>query len=134
MQKVIRCLIYCIVWNGSSQQSLVASLQASKPPLQYRSNPSKQYGAVTYTCSNKEALQNAVKHANATHIEVLVSINEEVIELTIQDNGRGINPSMLQEGRGMQTMKRRADQEHGTLKIEGSPGLGTTIFYRGRIK
>lgn len=75
----------------------------------------------------KEALHNAVRHAEAMHIDVEVAWNEGLLSLTIVDDGRGFDPGSVQAGRGLRAMNRRADEIGGQLAIESQPGRGTVV-------
>lgn len=76
----------------------------------------------------KEALNNVLKHAQATEVRVgLLSAGEKVI-ITIADNGRGfvtdIRPAA---GNGLTNMRARLERIGGRLHLESRPGLGTEI-------
>lgn len=69
----------------------------------------------------QEALTNAVRHAQATKIDVEVRFTPESVILTIIDNGIGFDPSI--ESEGLDSMKRRAKGVGGVLNIvPGHPG------------
>ncbi|HET8910400.1 MAG TPA: GAF domain-containing sensor histidine kinase [Ktedonobacteraceae bacterium] len=80
----------------------------------------------------QEALTNALRHAQATHIELLLSLEEDCIHLMLQDDGVGFdaeavtqNPS---EGHfGLTGMMERVKLLGGTLCIASEPGEGTCI-------
>ncbi len=81
----------------------------------------------------QEALNNAVKHAQATEITMRLVRRPEGIQLTIEDNGKGfdVRPSEArivgQAGMGLVSMRERAMSFSGVLTIDSSPGKGTTI-------
>ena len=81
----------------------------------------------------KEALQNAVKHAEATQIIASVEIDEHTFSFSVKDNGKGMAPGTFQNGRGMATMQRRANKENGTLRIESDEGGGTVVYFQSNI-
>ncbi len=77
----------------------------------------------------QEALTNAVRHASAKDIRVVLSANEGSLELTVEDNGTGFD---MQEGMakcnyGLRNMQDRAELKGGTLRIETAPGAGTRV-------
>lgn len=74
----------------------------------------------------QEAIQNTLKHASATEINVEFSSVEDRIILTIRDNGKGFDLNKLNEGSGLDNMKSRCEEASGELKIE-SGANGTTI-------
>lgn len=77
----------------------------------------------------QEALNNALKHADATTVAVSLRRAGEQIILEISDNGKGfaINVDSSQGGLGLITMRERAEQLGGALTIHSTPGRGTTI-------
>lgn len=77
----------------------------------------------------QEGLNNALKHAAATLVEVELRRTAEGITLTVRDNGIGFDPAGTQrEGRlGLSIMQERAKQLGGKLSIASKPDQGTTI-------
>jgi PAS domain S-box-containing protein len=82
----------------------------------------------------QEALTNALKHAQATSISVLVERRTDVLRVIVEDNGVGFVPS---EGSGdgaggrhvgLIGMRERAALAGGTLAIESQPGAGTSVY------
>ena len=78
-----------------------------------------------------EALNNALKHAEASRVSVrLVREGDEFI-LTITDNGRGFDArQMAGPGMGLANMHYRAERLGGRLDIHSAPGEGTVIRCR----
>lgn len=77
----------------------------------------------------QEAVQNALVHGAARHVEVLVSFTKKGFAMTVRDDGCGFNASQ-QPGvghLGIASMRRRADEMHGSFLIASAPGKGTTI-------
>jgi len=78
----------------------------------------------------EEALNNAVKHANANVITITLAEGDNAIKLTIADNGIGIDPSELEkesQHSGFTGMKERINMIGGTLQTTSKLGIGTTI-------
>ncbi len=80
----------------------------------------------------QEALNNTLKHADASHVILQLSIQEKTFLMTLQDDGKGIQPDSLlyQRGMGLTSMRERAEKMGGVLDILSSPGKGTTITLR----
>lgn len=76
----------------------------------------------------QEAINNAVKHSNATSIEVELSSSGNHITLRVKDNGRGFPESEVSKGIGMRIMNFRANMIRGDLKITSEKGKGTEII------
>jgi signal transduction histidine kinase len=79
----------------------------------------------------REALRNAFSHARAQHIEVELIYADGVFRLRVRDDGAGIAPAILEEGRsghyGLPGMRERARQLGAKLTIWSGMGAGTEI-------
>jgi signal transduction histidine kinase len=75
----------------------------------------------------QEALTNIVKHATATHADVIIRTRQGSVEATIADNGNGFNPGDDFTGFGLLGMRERAALLNGSVTIESQPGVGTTV-------
>jgi signal transduction histidine kinase len=79
----------------------------------------------------QEAIHNAIRHGNATKIDVTLSTVETKGVLSIHDNGCGFSPERQKsDGMGLRTMAYRAEIAGGTLDIHCKPEQGTTITAR----
>jgi len=78
-----------------------------------------------------EALHNAVKHSQASHVSVTIANLGDTIEVAVADNGAGFNPAATSPGHlGLRTMRERASQIGATLELQARPGEGTTVRLR----
>lgn len=77
----------------------------------------------------QETLSNVARHANATEVKVTLALVDDTLRLTVADNGRGITPAELADGRslGLLGMRERAHLLGGRLTVTGRPGEGTTV-------
>ena len=78
----------------------------------------------------KEALTNALKHASAAEVNVQAKVASGVLEINIQDDGKGMMaPTPKVEGKrhGLENMRHRAKTIGGVLASQFSPGNGTCI-------
>lgn len=76
----------------------------------------------------QESVFNVHKHAEATACEVVLSKSESnQLLLQIKDNGKGFRVRKKNKGIGLQNIHERATLIKGSLKINSSPGLGTTL-------
>ena len=73
----------------------------------------------------KEAVNNILKHAQATEINIEIILNEKNILLQICDNGIGFDNSVTYNGNGLENMRMRAEALSGKLRLE--TGIGTKI-------
>lgn len=76
----------------------------------------------------QESFQNINKYANASIIEVSFQLKEELITLTIQDNGDGFDVNKKKKGIGLQNMLSRVTKLNGTMQINSKIGKGTSIL------
>lgn len=78
----------------------------------------------------QESLNNALKYAQATTIEIrLIKISNGELQLSIKDNGIGMNIDAVDQSRhfGLLGMRERVQALHGSFTIESAPGQGTSI-------
>jgi len=75
----------------------------------------------------QEALNNAVKHADATIININLDYNTTMITMEINDNGKGFYIDGTKYGTGLQNIKKRADILKGRLTINSAEASGTKI-------
>ena len=79
----------------------------------------------------QESVNNAVKHAKATSVEVLLSKDIDSVVLRVRDNGIGFSLSSRENnGLGLSQMRERVVQLNGSLDILSTPGHGTTVTAR----
>lgn len=84
----------------------------------------------------QEALTNVEKHAKATAVNVRLGIRNQVITLTIKDNGRGFRPPTGREnhrkgaGVGLSNMRERANALGGQYDMRTAAQQGTTVTVR----
>ena len=78
----------------------------------------------------QEALQNALRHAQAEHVEVSLRARDGAVEARVRDDGLGFDPrapGLRARRLGLTSMEERARGIGGRLTIESAPGEGTTI-------
>jgi signal transduction histidine kinase len=77
----------------------------------------------------QEALNNALKHAQASQINLTMKESQGNILLQIADDGIGFDPAAMEQqgGYGLESMRERAKQLGGSLDIGGAPGEGTIV-------
>lgn len=79
----------------------------------------------------QEALLNAVRHAQASAVAMRLHYDEGTVVLSVVDNGRGFDVPAATIGTtdhyGLTTMRERAEQAGGELRITSAPGAGTRV-------
>jgi signal transduction histidine kinase len=74
-----------------------------------------------------ELINNAVKHAQAEHINVQVIQLADRISITVQDNGNGFDIQRTTQGAGLQNVRNRINSVGGTMEIHSVKEQGTEI-------
>lgn len=75
----------------------------------------------------QEALSNVARHSKATLVQLKVSMSNETVTLTIDDNGQGFDSMQQEHGVGLLSMRERMKALGGDVHIESSPGKGTHV-------
>jgi signal transduction histidine kinase len=91
-------------------------------------HPPEIEAAVYFCCL--EALQNAIKHAQATTMVISVGESAGELSFTAADNGQGIDMARARSGSGIQNMMDRMAALHGSLDLGTAPGGGTIVSGR----
>ncbi len=82
----------------------------------------------------KEAINNIIKHADCTEAKINASYKAPWLEIVISDNGKGIQINQTTGGNGLYSMKKRASEIKGEIKIQPGVRNGTTVSLRVKIK
>lgn len=77
----------------------------------------------------QEALNNTIKHAEATEVDIQITETRDHYVLMIEDNGKGFdfNKNEPGLGKGLFNIRERSIMLNGTFDVESFPGKGTTI-------
>ena len=76
----------------------------------------------------QEQLQNIIKHANATTIEVSIYFSDNTIKMRIYNNGEGFYEALSTRSRGLQNIKNRTEMFSGFYTINTSEGNGFELL------
>jgi len=74
-----------------------------------------------------EALNNTLKHAEASRVSVRLCSNCDGFELTITDDGHGFDPAQAHGGLGLRNIRERVEHLGGSVDILSTPGAGTQV-------
>lgn len=79
----------------------------------------------------QEALQNAIKHSNASEIRIKFSDTENGFEIVVEDNGIGFDVKSMVHGDGLKNIITRCEKVNGTCKIlSNSSGTKITCDFK----
>lgn len=77
----------------------------------------------------REAMSNSLRHGQARRITLLAGRSDQMIALSVQDDGGGFTPTgAAPSGHGLGNMQARAAALGGSLHIESTPGKGTRVL------
>jgi two-component system, NarL family, sensor histidine kinase DegS len=79
----------------------------------------------------QELIGNASRHSQATTVKVLLDMGDQLIRVTVDDNGKGVDTEILEQGNslGLKLIKERAEMLGGTFEIDSAVGKGTRIGF-----
>ena len=75
----------------------------------------------------QESLTNVVRHAEVSEAQLVLDAADGCVELTIRDNGRGIDPADIRDGQGIRGMRERALVINADLTVRARPEGGTEV-------
>ena len=77
-----------------------------------------------------EAVNNCARHAHATKVNLAVQTDDHFLMLALSDNGCGFDMTQPSAGWGLSSMKKRARELGGEMKLKSQSGEGTSIELR----
>ena len=112
---------YCGEFSSRTHLPLLLEIEPNFPPV------SDLYAIILYRVL-QETLTNVVKHAQATQVWVELSVEDDRISLTVQDNGQGFaSQSPKMGGLGLVGIRERLELVGGELTIRSNPGRGSVL-------
>jgi signal transduction histidine kinase/ligand-binding sensor domain-containing protein len=75
----------------------------------------------------REALNNAVKYAECTQIDLVLNLKSRFLKMELNDNGKGFDIEKIKRGNGLNNLEKRAKEINGQIEINSAPGKGTSI-------
>jgi signal transduction histidine kinase len=111
--------------RSTSERSVILSLNVSGEPRRFSPRVKAELLRIA-----QEAINNAVRHANAAHLIVNVRYGDTSIAVEIVDDGRGFDVNAATDASthyGLTSMRERAEDVGGVLEITSGPGRGTHV-------
>ena len=118
---------------GPSLESLARSLPDLRAELDITPCRLAPHQEVALYRIAQEALQNVVKHADASRVVVQLTARDDVVHLLVSDDGRGFDPTAAagdddaRRSYGMVGMRERAELAGGQVTVTSRRGVGTTV-------
>ena len=107
----------------AAEVGLSVDVQGPEEPLPLTTTAQAQLYGI-----GREALANAVRHSGAEHAAVRIATRPDCVVMEVADNGHGFDPETTRAGHyGLDSMRSRAAEIHGELRIRSSPGQGTIV-------
>ncbi len=77
----------------------------------------------------QELLNNVVKHAEASGVLVQLFAEKEKLVVNVEDNGKGMDPALLENagGMGWKNIRLRVNLLNGKIDVQSAPGKGTAV-------
>jgi len=83
----------------------------------------------------KEALNNVFKHSGATEVWFRLRLENSLLAISIEDNGKGFSPATTSElGNGLLNMEKRMKNIGGQIAVSSEPGKGTRLHLQIPIR
>lgn len=84
----------------------------------------------------QEALANIRKHAEATTVQMRFQFSDGLLQMVIQDDGNGFDPSQARTGpgNGLRNMRERVRALHGEFRLESRSGSGSQVIVMAPIE
>jgi signal transduction histidine kinase len=76
----------------------------------------------------QELVNNVVKHAKASSALVQLMLQDGILSVTVEDNGKGMNENTASEGMGMQSIHDRVKSLQGQISFNARTNKGTSVY------
>ncbi len=75
----------------------------------------------------QESLSNVARHSKATLVQLKLSMSDNTVTLSVDDNGQGFDSTQQKGGVGLLSMRERMKVLGGDVRVESNPGKGTHV-------
>jgi PAS domain S-box-containing protein len=76
----------------------------------------------------QELIHNIIRHSKATQALVQLTQNDNMLTLSIEDNGNGFSTHIITEGTGLGSIRKRVEAMKGQLEISSERNKGTQVY------
>lgn len=110
--------------------NLSGALKVSYQSIGLANEAINQTMAITIYRIIQELINNSIKHAAATQAIVQVSKNKGILQITVEDDGKGFDAAILQSSKGIgwSNIQSRVDFMKGKIDVQAAPGKGTSVL------
>lgn len=108
----------CTAKNITPDVQVDSGVAAYKPTIETRKN-------IYLFC--KETINNVAKYSNATSLKMKFTLQDNILEIIIRDDGNGFNMATVIRGNGLDNMQKRAADMEADFSIKSKPGEGCII-------
>jgi two-component system sensor histidine kinase DegS len=79
----------------------------------------------------QELLGNAARHSQASTIKLQIDMGNEMVRVTVDDNGKGFSPELITEGNslGLKLIRERTEMLGGNFEADSAAGKGSRITF-----
>jgi signal transduction histidine kinase len=81
----------------------------------------------------QELINNTLKHAGATEINIILRKKDNLLTLIFEDNGNGFDLLNIKNGIGLNSLKDRLEAIHGKVEFDSEINKGTTAYIKINI-
>lgn len=91
--------------------------------------------AITVYRIVQELLNNSIKHAAATNVVVQLAKEDDHLNITVEDDGKGFDVNILHQSKGIgwNNIHNRVEILKGKMDVQSAPGAGTSVFIEIKI-
>lgn len=116
--------------------NFIDKAKIAKESLQFNTDIQKNLKHYTFTSVEgmniyraiQEAINNSIKHANASQINLTIGSDDKNINIIIDDNGNGFAENEIDHINGLNNMRQRIKDSNGTIEIKSELNIGTKII------
>jgi signal transduction histidine kinase len=134
----LRQLSKTLTDDSIAQNGIVSLLQIECDKVtnfktcQFRVDPSLKSLQLSYEVKSilvriaQEFIQNSIKHADCQSIQIALLKTDNLLEIILEDDGKGFNTQVTGKGIGLNNIKKRTEMIHGSYHIK-SQNTGTKL-------